>query len=658
VPDDFDVSSVTWVMDEVGLAHLIEALAQCDLVVADLETTGLDEHAVRGGTTNAGYPARIVLASFTLPTDLVHMGVPTTWILPLSHPDSPWSGHWREAMRRVAQAILDNDRPVSNANVKFDSRWVYAHTGVDLSRQIVWDTMISSHLLDENASTKLKVQAPLTFGVPPWDEFDLSKPGAAEKVPMFDLGLYAARDTYWTWRLHEKHRRDMYLENQDGERPETPDDIESAKLGRLAVWCAIPTTATLSAVEQRGFLLDTDWTRQELAEHQDLTVGFTESLCERYGLNPNEASFAPTSHWFMAWAERAVQAGDLTIAELTPTGKPRWSKGVLVRQGRAGSEVALELLSLRGHVKKAEYLVSWLNHVTPDGLIHATYNAGRVVTGRLSSDSPNMQQVTAALKPAFIPRKGYVLADLDYSQIELRVAAFISRSKPMIEAFQNGWDLHRLLAMAITGKSDPALVTAGERQAGKSANFGLLYGMSAYGFREYAETVYGVSFTPEEAAVVRQAFFTTWDGILDWHLRCVNRVQRDGQMTSPIGRVRRLPIVWDSNEKLAAYGERSAINSPVQGFASDLMQMAAASIEGYLPGVEPVPDVQIVATVHDDIVVEVPEDNWELSTKLCQERMVNIGDALQRLDCHLDVPLVAEAKVGTRWGLSDVGVVA
>lgn len=140
MPDDFDVSTVTWVMDDKGLDFLVEAIEQADLVVMDCETTGLDEHAVKGGQTNAGYPARIVLASFTLPTDLVHMGTPTTWVLPLSHPDSPWSGRWRMTLRRAVLAIQEHNRPLSNANVKFDCRWVFEHAGVDLSRQIVWDT--------------------------------------------------------------------------------------------------------------------------------------------------------------------------------------------------------------------------------------------------------------------------------------------------------------------------------------------------------------------------------------------------------------------------------------------------------------------------------------------------------------------------------------
>lgn len=656
--DDFDPSTVAWVMTPADLQQLCAAITICNEVVCDLETTGLDEHASTGGSTNGGVAARIVLASFTLPTDDDRPGKPTTWLLPLSHPDSPWISKWRSVLRQVAECIRDTNRSLVNQHVKFDAKWEHAQTGVDLSHQITWDTMVSSHLLDENASTSLKKRAPATFDVPPWDDFDLSTPGAAERVPLFDLGLYAARDTYWTWRLAEKHREDMFLTADEWERPETSDDMELAKLGRLSIWCAMPMVATLTAIEQRGMALDRPWVDRELTAHRSASADLTEALAHRYeGLDVESASFAPTSNWFRDWSAAAVKAGDLAIAELTPTGKPRWSKAVLVRQARAGSDVAIDLLALRSHLKKAEFLVSWMHHAAPDNTIHTTYWPGRVVTGRLSSEGPNMQQVTAELKPAFVPRPGYLFAEFDYGQIELRVAAFIARCIPMIEAFRRGDDLHRLLAARITGKA-AALVLPSERQAGKSANFGLLYGMSPFGFQYYAETVYDVSFTEEEAVMIHAAFFDMWDGISAWHGRAIKEAQQTGQVISPIGRVRRLPEIYSPSPKIAGFAERSAINSPVQGFASDVMQLAAASIEGCLPGQPAVARARLVGTVHDSVLAEIPEDDWENVARQCQARMVNIGDALRRLDCNLDVPLVAEAKIGTRWGLSDIAVLA
>lgn len=909
--DTFSPALVSWVMDPEALGFLLEAIATATEVVADLETTGLDEHAYNGGPFNGGVGARVALASLTLPQP-DDVGDPTTWVVPLSHPESPLLGQWRSAFRKIAEAIADNEKPLINQNVRFDARWILALTGVDLARRIVWDTMIASHLLDENSSSKLKERAPDTFGIDRWDDFDFEEPGAAEKVPLIDLGLYAARDTYWTWRLKNHQRELLYLEGDD--EPETDDEIENARLGRLAVWTAMPATATLTAIEQRGIGLDRDWVHDRLNEYTSELKTKSAELASRYSeMEPEGVSWAPTSHWFIRWSEAAVRAGDLRIASLTKTGKPQWSKGVLTRQARSGSATARDLLVVRDRLKRTEFLNSWLGYTKPNGRIYAHYHDGRVVTGRLScvapdtlidmprdmtkyplgvpisevkpgdwvysfdynmeltlrqvewvgptkiaktiyvtfensegerrvlqctpdhlvrlyngdwrhaayllkntgrygggttstrvlgmvkrswknpglndnylqffphsnsrhtppsvnegarygessggkntehrwvmervlgkklstkwdvnhkdgnkvnnhpsnleylpasehrsnthrdgtwgkeqpwadafvgktdfravsieegptievwdmtvpvdhqfiangivvhnSSGPNMQQVTKTLRPAFIPRPGYVLIDADYSQIELRVAAFISRCYPMIEAFERGEDLHRLLASRIASK-EPVDVTDQERQAGKSANFGLIYGMGAYGFREYAETTYGVSFTEEEALGIHRIYFETWDGLSQWHASTISKLHQTGQVVSPIGRVRRLPGVWDGNEKLVSYCERAGINSPVQGFASDLMQMAAASIEGLLPGSTPVRGAGLVATVHDSIVSEAPEDDWERVAREIQHRMVNIVDILPRLGCRFDVPLAADISVGTRWGLSDVG---
>lgn len=647
----FDEADVAWVFDDATLEVLLVAISEADEVVLDLETTGLDEHAVTGGRTNKGFPARIVLAQFTLPRDSLG-AEPTNWVVPLSHPDGPFVGRWREVMRRLAQAVVTHHKPVIGQNVKFDCRWVFAHTGVDLAPSIAWDTRISSHLLDENTSTSLKSRAPATFahlGLERWDDFDLTYPGAAEEVPLFDLGAYGARDTYWTWALSRVHRDRMY----PAEEPMTPDEVEDARLGKLAAWVAMPMVATLTAIEQRGICLDVEWAHDALDDHRARKHALERSLAGRYPME-GTPTFSPTAHWFRAWTAAAVEAGDLEVAELTPTGKAKWSKNVLVRQARAGSDVAVDLLAQRSHAKKIEYLIAWLNLVSPDHRIHAHYSAGSVITGRLASSEPNMQQVTAALRPAFVPSPGHVLADIDYSQIELRVAAHVSGCAPMIEAFRRGDDLHNLLAADITGKHTDD-VTDAERQLGKAGNFGLLYGMGAYGFRAYAEEAYGVSFSVREAQHIYRTFFETWDGMAQWHQRSAARVIQTGSVTSPIGRVRRLPEALSGDDDRVGGAVRAAINAPVQGFASDIMQAAAASIEGMMPGVRAVRGARIVATVHDSIVVEVPADDWRAVTQECIDRMVTIPTVLKSLGCDLTVPLAAEAKVGTRWGLDDVG---
>lgn len=652
--DTFDPSTMSWVMDRGDLAHLLAEIRAASTVVYDLETTGLDEHATTHGASNGGVAARIVLASYTIPDEDLG-GEPSTYILPLSHPDSPWLGSWRAAMRHTARAMAESGAVLVGHNVKFDHRWTYAATGVDLAHCPLWDTKISSHLLDENESTRLKERAPDTFGVPRWDDVELTTPGAAEREPMFKLGIYAARDTYWTWRLYRAHlarMRPPHGEELIGE------EITEARLGDLAVHVAMPTTATLTAMEQRGMNLDAEWVDARIEEEISLREEHYVYLVGRYvseDLEGREPSFAPTSLWFREWTTLAVENGDLRIAALTPNGSPQWSKKVLAKQARAGSEVAERLLEYRGAVKRLEYLRSWRDKASEQGTIHATYNAGSVLTGRLSSSEPNMQQVTKVLKPAFTPSPGHYLAELDYSQIELRVAAFISRCAPMINAFKSGQDLHRLIAARINAK-DPEEVTKEERQQGKAANFGLLYGMGAIGFRDYAEDVYGVHFTEQEAAQVHEAFFEMWGGIREWHGRAVVRAHEEGQIVSPIGRVRRVPDVWDGNDRVAGAAERQAINSPVQGFASDIMQIAAACIEGTMRGVDPVAEARLVGTVHDSILIEVPAENWEEVTARCKAVMESeVPHVLERMGCEFDVPLVADAEVGSRWGMDDIG---
>lgn len=654
--DTFSADRVVWVLDDAGLALLEEAVERAEEVVLDKETTGLNEHET-GRRPGYPVPARIVLVSFTLPQEGRRAGEdPFTYLLPLAHPESPWLGSWRSVLTRIARKLRETGKPLVNQHLKFDLKWLYAHTGVDLSAQFSWDTMYGSHLLDETTSTALKERAPEMFGIRRWDDFDLKTPGAALRVPLIDLGLYAARDTYWTWKLAELQRALLSV-GEDAPDPYSPEEVELVRLGQLAVWCEIPKGATLTAIEQRGMVLDRGWVEEKAAALSRIADEAWDDLAGRYEVfSTSDPSFAPTSLWFRAWAEAAVKAGDLRVTALTPNGKPQWDRHVLRRQARNGAEVAETLLVYRGASKQLEFLNSWLDLVTPRSRIHTTYWAGRVVTGRLSSSEPNMQQVTKSLKPAFLPSPGYVIAELDYSQIELRAAAFISRCEPMLAAYRAGQDLHTLMAAQVTGKR-PEDVTKEERQSGKAGDFGLLYGMSPGGFMDYADDVYGVVLTEEEALRMHAAFFQLWDGMANWHRRVVREAHAYGQVTSPLGRVRRLPDLQSGNGYLVGQAERQAINSPVQGFASDLMQLAAASIEGYLPGHSAVPEIRLVGTVHDSIVVEVPEEDWKRGTARCMRRMLDLAPVLERMGCLLDVPLGVEASVGSRWGQSDVGVI-
>ena len=661
---------ITWVWGKEDLKSLVRAIHASQKVVMDLETTGLDEYAEAGGDTNGGYPARIVLASLTLPNaERAAAGAynwrtfdgeqPMTYLVPLSHPASPLLGAWRKVMAIIGREINRSGKPFVNANIKFDARWVFAQAGVDLSDRIEWDTTVSSQLVDTEARTRLKIRAARDFGIEEWDDFDLGTPGAAEQVDLIQLGEYAARDTYYTWKIEEEHRDQMFLTGD--EEPFDSDDIQMARLGKVATYVAMPTVKTLTKVEQRGFLLDVDWVHAKIGEMDAMRLKACEDILGLYGTAPAPApakdgvTTAATSKWFQGFVAQAIEAGDLRVTARTDSGNAQWNKAVLIAQQRQGSPAADALLRHRDATKTLEFLRSWLALRDPNNVIHATYNVGFVRTGRLSCASPNLQQCASSLKPAFIPRPGHVLLDLDYSQVELRVAAFISRSQPMIEAFQRGDDLHRLLAAKIAGKA-PEDVTSLERKRAKAGNFGLLYGMSPGGFQSYAATAYDVSLTLAEAQAVHSAFFEMWDGMRQWHERAKRRAYERGYVTSPIGRTQWLSDLYSKSSFKSSHAERNALNSPVQGFGSDLMQMAAASIMGTLPGY-PLPRVEgahVVATVHDEICIEVPEDRWQEILIECKRRMEDVNTFLRPLDCQMDVPIVAGPSAGTRWGVHDL----
>lgn len=661
---------ITWVWGKEDLKNLVKAIHASSEVVMDLETTGLDEYAEAGGDTNGGYPARIVLAALTLPSaDRAEAGAydwrtfdgdqPMTYLVPLSHPASPLLGSWRKVMAIIGREIGRSGKPFVNANIKFDARWVFAQTGVDLSDRIEWDTTVSSQLVDTEARTRLKIRAARDFGIEEWDDFDLGTPGAAERVDLIQLGEYAARDTYYTWKIEQEHRDQMFLTGD--EEPFDSDDIQMARLGKVATYVAMPTVRTLTKVEQRGFLLDVDWVHAKIEEMDALRLKACEDILGLYGTAPAPApakdgvTTAATSKWFQGFVAQAIEAGDLRVTARTDSGNAQWNKAVLIAQQRQGSPAADALIRHRDATKTLEFLRSWLELRDLNNVIHATYNVGFVKTGRLSCSAPNLQQCASSLKPAFIPRPGHVLLDLDYSQVELRVAAFVSRSAPMIEAFQRGDDLHRLLAAKIAGKA-PEEVTSMERKRAKAGNFGLLYGMSPGGFQTYAATAYDVSLTLAEAQAVHSAFFEMWDGMRQWHVRSKRRAYERGYVTSPIGRTQWLSDLYSKSSFKASHAERNALNSPVQGFGSDLMQMAAASIMGTLPGY-PLPKVEgahVVATVHDEICIEVPEDRWQGILVECKRRMEDVNTFLRPLDCQMDVPIVAGPSAGTRWGVHDL----
>lgn len=310
------------------------------------------------------------------------------------------------------------------------------------------------------------------------------------------------------------------------------------------------------------------------------------------------------------------------------------------------------------------FFTPYSKQITDDSRIRTTFKPWGTVTGRLSSGKEDVEKVTATAKSAMrgvnlqqVPRNklvrgvfgaapGWLFVEADYSQIELRIAAFIAQEPTMLNLYARGEDIHMAMAMRMTGKP-ASQVTSEERKKAKAVNFGFLYGMGWRKFILTAFSNYGVHVTEEESQAFRRSFFDQFPKLLAWHARQRSLAIKYGRVETPMGRVRHLPDIESGNPEVRAEAERQAINSPVQGMASDmaLLSLVHTSRAFRRLGIEAYP----IGTVHDAVNFEVREDHVAQALPVIKHTMENLP--LERLfGCHVNVPIVADLKVGTHWG--------
>src|SRR6195256_2082963 len=288
--------------------------------------------------------------------------------------------------------------------------------------------------------------------------------------------------------------------------------------------------------------------------------------------------------------------------------------------------------------KLKEDVESRIHEIQPDGRIHGQFNPLGTDTGRFSSSEPNMQNITRGeLRTAFVASVGNVLVIAEYSQIELRAAAYFSGDKRMIEAFIKGEDLHIKTASIVLGKSEKE-ITNEDRQLAKALNFGLLYGQSAEGLVRYAKTRFGVEMTEKQAAKTRAVFFKHYDGLARWHAKAWGEVECTEVVEGRtiLGRRRLINPEASNWERFQA-----KTNLVVQGACADGLKLALCEIHKALPK-----DAKIIATVHDEIIVEAPEAQAEQVRKLLAKIMVSVFDKLFKKQVRIEV----DAKICENWG--------
>ena len=391
----------------------------------------------------------------------------------------------------------------------------------------------------------------------------------------------------------------------------------------------LPLCAVLARMEQRGFLID----RAALAQFgETLQTSITQLEQQIYA-----AAGVPFN------INSPKQLGKVLFEDMQlPHGKKTktgWSTNADVLDKLRGVPIVADVLQYRQYAKlKSTYADGLLKAVSPDGRIRTSFQMTATATGRLSSTEPNLQNIPtrtelgSQMRRMFVAAPGNILVDADYSQIELRLLAHISGDEAMCRAFRSGEDFHTLTAARVF-HVEPQDVTPEMRRRAKAVNFGVVYGISPFSLSQ------DIGVTVAEAKEYMERYFQTYTGVRAYMDRIVEQARADGYVETLMHRRRALPELKSSNHNLRAFGERVALNMPIQGTAADLMKLAMVRVERRLAdeGLA----AQLIMQVHDELIVECPEDEAARVQALLEEEMSGV--------MTLAVPLPAEAHCGKNW---------
>ena len=406
--------------------------------------------------------------------------------------------------------------------------------------------------------------------------------------------------------------------------------LEREGLWPLYAGTELPLCAVLAEMEQSGFCVD----RKALYELGEELGAQLEQLQERI--------------WDYAGHEFNIQSpkqlGTVLFDELClPAGKKTktgWSTNADVLEGiRLFHPIVQAVLDYRELSKlKGTYTDGLSRCIGADGRIHTEFKMTVTATGRLSSAEPNLQNIPvrkpsgAALRRMFIAGPGCVLADADYSQIELRLLAALSGDEAMQEAFRSGADIHTVTASQVF-RVPPEQVTPLLRSRAKAVNFGIVYGIGAFSLAQ------DIGVSNREAKEYIDAYMDRYPGVRDYLERCVEQARQSGYAVTPDGRRRAMPELAASNRNVRAFGERVARNMPIQGAAADVMKRAMVRVHARLK--EELPSARLLLQVHDELIVECPEADGETAARILTEEMQGAADYA--------VPLSVSAGIGRSW---------
>lgn len=412
--------------------------------------------------------------------------------------------------------------------------------------------------------------------------------------------------------------------------PSTEKKLKELDMDKLYYDIELPLCEVLSDMEHEGFRVD----RKALAEFGDSLTGSIEQL--KQGI------------WSLAGGEFNInspkQLGEVLFERLMlPSGKKTktgWSTNADVLEKLRGKHPIIDMiLEYRMLTKlKSTYADGLLKLIDADGRIRTCFQMTVTATGRLSSTEPNLQNIPirkelgSRIRKMFIPAEGKVLVDADYSQIELRLLAHISGDENMQAAFISGEDVHRVTASQVFNTPFEE-VTDLQRSRAKAVNFGIVYGISAWSLAQ------DIGVFPNEAKSYMEAYLDNYSGVREYMKRIVEQAKADGYVKTLFNRRRALPELRSSNFNTRSFGERVALNMPIQGTAADIIKLAMVNVYRRLES--ELPSAKLIMQVHDELICECPEDEADKVRAILEEEMDGV--------IKLSVPLTAEAKCGKSW---------
>jgi DNA polymerase I len=589
------------ILNRGDLAALVKRLRSAGRIAVDTETTSQDPMAATlVGVSVAMEP----LEAFYIPCAHRYMGVPDQ--IPC-----------REVMELLKPVLEDPAITKIGQNIKYD--WiVFVRHGVQL-RGVRFDTMLASYLLNPSKRAHNLDQIALDFLNHKTITYsDVAGKGkntvTFDRVTLERAVPYACEDADITLRAYH------VLKPQ----------LESLHLSALLEKVEMPLVPVLMDMEMRGICLD----RRKLLQ---LSGFFNDQLAT---LENDIVALAGEAFNIQS----SQQLGYILFEKLRlPTFKKTKKKTgystdveVLTRLAEQHELPALILRHRSVAKLKSTYVDALLDQVDPQtGRIHTSFNQTVAATGRLSSSNPNLQNIPIRteegreIRKAFIPQTGWTLLSADYSQIELRILAHVAQDAILIDAFRHDEDIHLRTACEVF-EAEPENISDELRRQAKVINFGIIYGMSAFGLSRE------LSISPKMAQVYIDHYFGRYSGVKRYMQCTVEEARRTQRTATLLGRIRLLPDIVSKNPNVRQFAERTAINTPIQGTAADLIKLAMIQVAAEIARLEL--STAMLLSVHDEIVFEVPPDELETVTEMVPRIMENVWE--------LDVPL----KVNMAWG--------